>query len=134
MEPAGRAINGIDPLDAERARLFSLLGRLLSAAPDAGLLARLSALRGDGSPLGRAFAGLAEAAAATHPTAASREYFALFIGVGRGELLPYASYYLTGFLHERPLAELRGTLRGLGIERAAGVQPSRRTISPSAAR
>jgi TorA maturation chaperone TorD len=121
MEPAGTARHGADPLDAERARLFALLGRLLSAAPDAGLLARLTALRGDTSPLGRAFAGLAEAAAATTPAEASREYFALFIGVGRGELLPYASYYLTGFLHERPLAELRGTLRQLGIERAAGV-------------
>src|SRR4051812_4651764 len=109
MKPAGIAANGADPLDAERARLFALLGRLLSAAPDAGLLARLAALHGDASPLGRAFAGLAEAAAATTPAEASREYFALFIGVGRGELLPYASYYLTGFLHERPLAELRDT-------------------------
>ena len=49
-----------------------------------------------------------------------REYFELFIGLGRGELLPYGSYYLTGFLHERPLARLRADLSGLGIERAAG--------------
>jgi TorA maturation chaperone TorD len=103
-----------DPLDAERARLFALLGRLVSAPPDA-------ALRGDASPLGQALAGLADAAGRHDAAAASREYFALFIGVGRGELLPYASYYLTGFLHERPLAELRGTLAGLGIARAAGV-------------
>ena len=82
----------------------------------------LAGLRGDATPLGQALAGLAAAAAArTTPTAVAREYFALFIGVGRGELLPYASYYLTGFLHERPLAELRGTLAGLGIARAAGV-------------
>ena len=39
-----------------------------------------------------------------------REYFDLFIGLGRGELLPYGSYYLTGFLHERPLARLRDDL------------------------
>jgi len=39
---------------------------------------------------------------------------------GRGELLPYGSYYLTGFLHERPLARLRADLSKLGIERAAG--------------
>jgi TorA maturation chaperone TorD len=44
----------------------------------------------------------------------------LFIGLGRGELLPYGSYYLTGFLQERPLARLRGDLLALGIERAEG--------------
>jgi TorA maturation chaperone TorD len=52
--------------------------------------------------------------------AVAREYFDLFIGVGRGELLPYGSYYLTGFLHERPLARLRADLAGLGIERVEG--------------
>jgi TorA maturation chaperone TorD len=49
----------------------------------------------------------------------AREYFDLFIGTGRGELLPYGSYYLTGFLNERPLARLRADLEALGIERAA---------------
>ncbi len=44
------------------------------------------------------------------PQAVEREFFNLFIGVGRGELLPYGSYYLTGFLHERPLARLREDL------------------------
>jgi TorA maturation chaperone TorD len=111
----------VDPVDRERAQLFALLGRLLGAAPDAALLGRLAGLRGDASPLGLAFAQLAEAAGKTTAAAAEREYFALFVGVGQGELLPYASYYLTGFLHERPLAELRGTLRRLGIARAVGV-------------
>lgn len=110
----------VDPLDLERARLFALLGRLMAGPPDAGLLERLAAL-GGGGPLGEAFAGLAEAAGATDPEAADREFFDLFIGVGRGELLPFASYYLTGFLHERPLAELRGDLARLGVERAPGV-------------
>src|SRR5690606_28485768 len=50
-----------------------------------------------------------------------REFFNLFIGLGRGELLPYASYYLTGFLHERPLARLRQDLSALGVERAADI-------------
>jgi TorA maturation chaperone TorD len=107
-----------DGLDAERARLFALLGRLLAAPPDATLLAGLAGLRGDDTLLGRAFAGLAVSAAAAEPVALEREFFELFIGVGRGELLPYASYYLTGFLHERPLARVREDLRGLGIERA----------------
>jgi TorA maturation chaperone TorD len=51
---------------------------------------------------------------------AEREFFDLFIGIGRGELLPYGSYYLTGFLNERPLARLREDLRALGIERVQG--------------
>ena len=50
-----------------------------------------------------------------------REFFDLFIGLGRGELLPYGSYYLTGFLHERPLARLREDLAKIGIARAEGV-------------
>jgi TorA maturation chaperone TorD len=110
-----------DPVDVERARLFALLGRLMGAAPDTELLAQLRQLRAGDGELGEAYGVLATAAAATTPDAAEREYFDLFVGVGRGEILPYASYYLTGFLHERPLADLRGDLARLGIERAEGV-------------
>jgi TorA maturation chaperone TorD len=110
-----------DGLDEERAALFALLGRLLSEPPDAALLSRLQGLGGSETPLGRALAGLAAAAEAADPVALEREHFKLLIGVGRGELMPYGSWYLTGFLHDRPLAELRGTLRRLGIERAPGV-------------
>jgi len=110
-----------DPVDAERARLFALLGRLMGSAPDAPLLARLKLLRAVEGELGDAYAALAAAAGATTAEAVEREYFTLFIGVGRGEVLPYASYYLTGFLHERPLADLRGDLAALGVERAEGV-------------
>jgi TorA maturation chaperone TorD len=39
-------------------------------------------------------------------------------------LLPYGSYYLTGFLHERPLARLRADLARFGVERQEGnVEP-----------
>ncbi|MBY0338622.1 MAG: molecular chaperone TorD family protein [Acetobacteraceae bacterium] len=110
-----------DPLRDGRANLHALLGALLSAPADDALLARLRGLPGDETPVGRAIAALAEAAARTDAARVDREFFDLFIGVGRGELLPYASYYLTGFLHERPLAELRGDLRRLGIARAEGV-------------
>lgn len=114
-----------DGLDGERAALFALLGRLLSEPPDAALLARLRALGsvpgGDATPIGRALADLAAAAAAADPTALEREHFRLFIGVGRGELVPYASWYRTGSLHDRPLADLRASMRRLGVERAPGV-------------
>jgi len=64
-----------------------------------------------------ASSGLGEAAARTDAASAAREHFSLFVGLGRGELLPYASYYLTGFLHGRPLASLRQALQRIGVER-----------------
>jgi len=110
----------VDEIDVARAREYALLSALLIRAPDAALLKKLSALRGDATPLGMAHVALAEAAADVALERVEREYFDLFIGLGRGELLPYASYYLTGFLHERPLARLRADLAPLGIERADG--------------
>lgn len=108
-------------MDAERARLFALLGRVLGAAPDAALLSLLARLPGGAGPVGHAITALAQAASGSRAEAVEREYAALFIGVARGELLPYASYYRTGFLHERPLADLRADLARLGIARAAGI-------------
>jgi TorA maturation chaperone TorD len=108
----------IDEIDYLRAAEYGLLSLLLGKAPDAATLKRLEMLKGDASDLGMAHVELASAAAATDDRAVSKEFFNLFIGVGRGELLPYASYYLTGFLHERPLARVREDLRALGIERA----------------
>ncbi|HET9716210.1 MAG TPA: Cro/CI family transcriptional regulator [Pseudolabrys sp.] len=107
----------IDEVDAARAQEYALLAALLTRAPDASFLERISRLRADPSPLGLAHAALAEAAQAASAERIEREYFNLFIGVGRGELLPYASYYLTGFLHERPLARLREDLARIGIAR-----------------
>jgi len=110
----------IDEVDAARAAEYALLAALLARAPDADMLRRLARLCGDATSLGLAHAALAEAAAASSVERASREFFDLFIGLGRGELLPYGSYYLTGFLHERPLARLREDLSRLGIERTEG--------------
>jgi TorA maturation chaperone TorD len=119
---AGNELAGdISEIDSARGQEYALLAALLGRAPGADLLGRLAQLRGDASPLGLAHADLAEAAADTNADKVEREFFNLFIGVGRGELLAYGSYYLTGFLHERPLARLRQDLSELGIERAEGV-------------
>ncbi len=118
MSGAEAVKEDIDEIDILRGAEYALLSVLLGQAPSADLLARLSSLRGDATPLGMAHIELAEAARAIDETAAGREYFDLFIGVGRGELLPYGSYYQTGFLHERPLARVREDLAELGIERA----------------
>ena len=110
--------HAVDPVDAARAHQYLLLSSLLSAPPSKKLLGEIATLGGDDTHLGRAHAALAEAAQVAVAANVEREYFDLFIGVGRGEILPYASYYLTGFLHERPLARLRGDLIAFGIERA----------------
>lgn len=110
----------VDDVEAARAQFYLLLARLLRQSPSTSLLAEVAKLRGNETPLGMAQIALADAAGRTTPEAAANEYFAIFIGIGRGEILPYASYYLTGFLHERPLARLREDLARLGIERADG--------------
>jgi len=107
----------VDEVDLARAREYSLLATLLMCSPDTEMLRRLAELRGDDSPLGLAHAALGKAATRTDAGIAAREHFGLFVGLGRGELMPYASHYLTGFLHGRPLANLRQTLQRIGIER-----------------
>jgi TorA maturation chaperone TorD len=108
--------DALDPVDAARAREYTLLAVLLSCPPSNALLGEIAQLQGDATPLGRAHAGLAGAASEAMAAGVEREYFDLFVGLGRGELLPYASYYLTGFLNERPLSRLRDDLAALGIE------------------
>src|ERR1044072_465099 len=103
----GVSSSRIDEIDQLRAAEYDLLSLLLGKVPDASTLARIATLRGDASELGMAHIELAAAAAEMDERAISREFFDLFIGLGRGEVLPYGSYYLTGFLHERPLARVR---------------------------
>jgi len=112
-------VTAVDETDAARAREYALLSVLLRRPPDSSLMAQIATLRGDSSPLGLAHLALAEAARETNVASIEREFFELFVGIGRGELVPYASYYLTGFLNERPLAHLRDDLARLCIERVA---------------
>lgn len=116
-ERASSESEGVDELDRLRAAEYGLLALLLFKAPTADVLGHLTRLTGDASPLGTAHLRLAQAARGVSVEAAGREFFNLFIGVGRSEMLPYASYYLTGFLHERPLADVRASFVELGILR-----------------
>lgn len=111
----------VDPIDAARAEHYLLLAALTTRPPTSELLTQLAQLKGDASPLGLAILRVADAAARTTETKAGEEFFNLFVGVGRGELVPFGSYYLTGFLYDRPLARLREDLSKLGIVRAEGV-------------
>ena len=109
----------LTPTDEEvlRADLYDLVGALLARPPSAELLRKVAALQGDGSPLGQSIGALATMAGHLRAEAVELEFNQLFIGLTRGELMPYASYYMTGFLHEKPLAVLRNDMRRLGIER-----------------
>jgi len=107
--------------DRLRADLYNYLGVMLARPADQMLLDQTAGLSGDDSPLGEAINGLARVAKAMPPKKVQTEFNALFIGLGRGELLPYASFYLTGFLNEKPLAALRQDMVARGLERAANV-------------
>ncbi|KIN70320.1 Chaperone, TorD family [Sulfitobacter noctilucae] len=107
--------------DRLRADLYNFLGLMLSAPPDQMLLDQCAGLSGDDSEIGKAIAGLSRVAKASKPAKVESEFNALFVGLGRGELLPYASYYLTGFLNEKPLATLRSDMAARAMTRPANV-------------
>ncbi len=107
--------------DRLRADLYNYLGLILSRPPDQMLLGQTAGLSGDDGELGTAINALSKVAQLTKPKGVEIEFNKLFIGLGRGELLPYASYYLTGFLNEKPLAVLRQDMASRGLTRAANV-------------
>ena len=107
--------------DRLRADMYNFLGLLLAKAPSKEVLGKTAALSGDNSPMGEAINAMARVAKASRVSAVESEFTALFIGLGRGELLPYTSFYLTGFLNEKPLAMLRKDMTGLRISRAPSV-------------
>jgi TorA maturation chaperone TorD len=113
--------NNIAQEDQLRADLYDFLATLLARPPKKELLTQTAGLTGDDGDLGQAIRAMARVAAQTGAGTAEREFNALFIGLGRGELLPYASFYLTGFLNERPLASLRKDMGTLQVTRAPNV-------------
>lgn len=120
---AGEASIGRLPSEEDvlRAQFYELLSKFLSAPPSTEQLAAAGDLVGDTSPLGTAVQKFALACQRCDAMSADDEFSDLFIGVGRGELLPFESYYLTGFLHEKPLARLKRDMAGFGIARKDGV-------------
>ncbi len=121
MQPDQSTTLQIADEDQTRAQVYALLGRLLTSAPDTELLAKVAAFAGDESELGQAVSALAATAGKLEARRLGDEYQDVFTGVARGEVVPYASYYLTGFLQGKPLASLRGDMTRLGIARNNGV-------------
>ncbi len=109
---------GLAEEDILRADVYRLLARFLAHAPtreDLNIVANTSS---DETAFGNAANTFAKLCQQTDTETARQEYHELFIGIGRGELVPYASYYLTGFLNEKPLAKLRNDMQAFGIEKA----------------
>ena len=105
-----------------RAQIYALLANLLARPATTDLLNNIAALKVDTpeSALGQAWQQLINAASNTNEAEQAREYHELFIGLTQGEIIPYASYYQTGFLNEKPLADLRVDLGNLGLVRQEG--------------
>jgi TorA maturation chaperone TorD len=112
----------IDEEDQLRADMYSFLASLLRAEPSADLVKQLILLKSDNTPIGNAIKVLAKLASSLDLHEIRDEYVKIFIGVGRGEILPFASYYLTGFLKDKPLAKLRNDMKEIGIEMSADVK------------
>lgn len=110
-----------DSEEIARAELYGLLARLWIAPPDAELLTQFGVAVTEapqpGGFLEAPWQALVTAMRATSAEAAADEYDALFGGVGKPEVFLYGSYYLAGFLNEKPLAELRSDLAALGLTR-----------------
>ena len=110
-----------------RAGVYEILANLLAREPASSLLAALAGLdeveTSDGQ-MAMAWEMLRQGSAKTSVGEVKDEYFNLFLGVGRGELVPFGSWYMTGFLMEKPVAVLRGELATLGIERQEGIVES----------
>lgn len=120
MGEARRALDVAEE-DVLRANLYRLLANTLRTGPDRAALDAFSQLHGDDTPIGQAVTALARVSASVTPEDANREHHELFGALGDGELVPFASYYLAGFLHEEPLAQLRADMSGLGIARRDNV-------------
>lgn len=123
-------VESVMPMDAYaeeqlyRSAVYKVLAGLLRTAPDHDALVQVSAFAAVESQvdeLSLAMSMLGVSAAATDTDSVDDEFHQLFIGLGRGELMPYASWYLTGFLMERPLSVLRDELAALGFERSEDV-------------
>jgi len=116
-----------DQAQAMRAAVYELLSALLARQPSEETLQRLRNIgevdTGDGQ-IAMGWELMKQASLKADMDSVHEEYFALMIGVGRGELVPFGSWYMTGFLMEKPLAVLRADLDKLGIERQSGVAES----------
>jgi TorA maturation chaperone TorD len=108
--------------DEARAGYYALLARLFYAGPDAGLLRTIAESTETiaGGQLAGTWNALMAAAAETQAEAVRSEYDQVFVGTGKAEVTPYASFYLAATGREKILVRLREDLAFLGLGKANG--------------
>ena len=111
-----KIVDNVNEEDQLRADMYSFLANLLRSEPDEKLVKQLTTLESDDSPIGKSIKILSKLATSLDLPTIRDEYVRIFVGVGRGEILPFASYYLTGFLKDKPLAKLRQDMQKIGIK------------------
>ena len=119
---AAQTVSEIKEEDQLRADMYSFLANMIRTEPSQELLDSVKKLTGDDSSIGKSIKLISKLAATMHISEIQDEYVNLFVGVGRGELLPFASYYLTGFLNDKPLSKLRNNMNELGVVRIKEVK------------
>src|SRR5882672_10786616 len=111
--------------DEARAGYYALLGRLFYAGPDAGslqIIAGSAEIAAAGGQLAGPWNALVAAASATDAEAARLEYDELFVGTGKAEVTPYASFYLAATGREKILVRLKQDLVALGLVKAGAAR------------
>ena len=108
--------------DQLRADMYSFIANMIRTEPSQELIDSVKTLSGDSSSIGSSIKLISKLASNLHISEIQDEYVNLFLGVGRGELLPFASYYLTGFLNDKPLSKLRDDMNKLGVVRLKEVK------------
>ena len=108
--------------DQLRADMYSFIANMIRTEPSQELIDSVKSLSGDSSSIGSSIKLISKLASTLHISEIQQEYVNLFLGVGRGELLPFASYYLTGFLNDKPLSKLRDDMNKLGVVRLKEVK------------
>lgn len=120
MNQAILTTSGLDE-ETARAEVYGLLASLFYAPPTADLLSQLQVAVTEapaaGGFLEEPWRVLVGAARASDLARIAAEYECLFGGVGKPEIYLFGSFYLSGFLNEKPLAILRTDLAALGLER-----------------
>ncbi len=107
-----------------RSDIYLLLATLFRQAPNSELLGFLSELEfeNNGTPMAKSWSALVDSSKEAVESQIADEYQELFIGIGRGEVVPFASWHVTGSLMEKPLADIRSDLAQLGLERSENVK------------
>ena len=107
-----------------RTEIYLVLSALFRSAPSEEMIEFLTSLEVEPSEsaMQKAWIALQQAAKNSNREALEDEYQDLFIGIGRGEVMPFGSWHMTGAMMEKPLAEIRHDLELLGFERDENVK------------